>query len=919
MALDLLLRLAQTAPDAAASSLGSSIRQQLQQSGVLQQLAAVMTVMAADLQAEAAALAAGDGDTASRDIEQLITSTPNLGVLKAMGVQYQLMCLWGTRTSPFGLDFAPSVSWLWGPSGQVVAVMQLHTALLQHASALVQHVQQRMPQQANALLGRLAANWQAAKPDSLRLNITAALCNAVDGVEEQPDSADTLQVLLLSPHTLPFVAMMLVIYTAGVKRAMPGTSGRKQAGASSSGSASSSRRCSTGSAGQQVQAAASDHSSSSSGASEQQLLQLLGLAPEVIAMMDPPKDLVDAALRVCMTNTVATGCYKALSDTSMLLLSVGDPHEAERVEQVEQQQRLQQPQRELAQQLQLLLATVLLRSAHNMLTPSARDLQKQLPQVSDAVQRLLLWSCSTLQLSALLLESQALPVAPAPAVWLRELLGVLLQLTDQLLYQQPPSLAEPTAATAGTAASSSSNSRKDQMTLALCVQKMLSMLLGVAEKACTLLLQPSGSTSSGSTCSEGADSNPDSMRTALSPVAARFVEFGTALEIAMRAVTQALQSGIDNSSEPPANIGTLCSSILLPGYGQASAVLVQHMGLCGPVALAQEQRQLYSLLSTVLKMGRCKSAGVSARPCWGEWAAGSCCLAAAHAAVALLNMAAPVRSGGSGASTAPTGQQSHAAAPAAGAAPAATVAAPAPAAAAAAVCAAAAAAPANTAAAQQVAVDYLPSLVIFGRCCLLWAEQLIEQTPYLLLLASGAVPQQQVHAWRHHHSVYFSCIAPKQPGAAGKTQNVLNSLIDITSGWVASVESQAVFTHLEAAGCAQQQLLRQLDLLLSAQQGVHPKKPTDASITALVQQLQATGRMLCNIAVPHFCNNPACGSISGRTEVQLVSGRSCVCAGCRTARYCGRACQRAAWKQHKPVCEALAAAAAATAASVMGS
>ena len=82
-------------------------------------------------------------------------------------------------------------------------------------------------------------------------------------------------------------------------------------------------------------------------------------------------------------------------------------------------------------------------------------------------------------------------------------------------------------------------------------------------------------------------------------------------------------------------------------------------------------------------------------------------------------------------------------------------------------------------------------------------------------------------------------------------------------------------------------------------------------LAGLVQQLQETGRMLTSIAVPHFCNNPACANLSGPTEVQLVSGRSCVCAGCTAARYCGRACQRAAWKQHKPVCEALAAAAAA--------
>ena len=55
--------------------------------------------------------------------------------------------------------------------------------------------------------------------------------------------------------------------------------------------------------------------------------------------------------------------------------------------------------------------------------------------------------------------------------------------------------------------------------------------------------------------------------------------------------------------------------------------------------LAQEQRQLYSLLSTVLKMARCKIAGVESGKV--EPAGGSYCLAAGQAAVGLLKMASP--------------------------------------------------------------------------------------------------------------------------------------------------------------------------------------------------------------------------------------------------------------------------------------
>ena len=111
-----------------------------------------------------------------------------------------------------------------------------------------------------------------------------------------------------------------------------------------------------------------------------------------------------------------------------------------------------------------------------------------------------------------------------------------------------------------------------------------------------------------------------------------------------------------------------------------------------------------------------------------------------------------------------------------------------------------------------------------------------------------------------------------------------------------------------AAGGDPQQFRHQLEALSAAQQVVRQEGVTDASIAPLVQQLQATGVLLSSIAVPHFCNTPACGNISGPTEVQLVSGRSCICAGCRIARYCGRVCQRQAWQQHKPVCKALAAA-----------
>jgi hypothetical protein len=90
----------------------------------------------------------------------------------------------------------------------------------------------------------------------------------------------------------------------------------------------------------------------------------------------------------------------------------------------------------------------------------------------------------------------------------------------------------------------------------------------------------------------------------------------------------------------------------------------------------------------------------------------------------------------------------------------------------------------------------------------------------------------------------------------------------------------------------------------------------DATASAeLCKQLQAIGQLLAALAFLSACNNPGCANVSGPSEADLIWGKSCICAGCVSARYCGKACQKQHWKQHKPVCKALAAAAAATSAA----
>lgn len=91
--------------------------------------------------------------------------------------------------------------------------------------------------------------------------------------------------------------------------------------------------------------------------------------------------------------------------------------------------------------------------------------------------------------------------------------------------------------------------------------------------------------------------------------------------------------------------------------------------------------------------------------------------------------------------------------------------------------------------------------------------------------------------------------------------------------------------------------------------GCDTESLTGEQLTAL----QSLGIALSNVAFPCACNNPTCQQLAGPLELQLVSRRSCICAACRMARYCCRGCQRQHWKQHKPVCQGLAAAQASAA------
>jgi hypothetical protein len=114
--------------------------------------------------------------------------------------------------------------------------------------------------------------------------------------------------------------------------------------------------------------------------------------------------------------------------------------------------------------------------------------------------------------------------------------------------------------------------------------------------------------------------------------------------------------------------------------------------------------------------------------------------------------------------------------------------------------------------------------------------------------------------------------------------------------------------HLARAGYNLQPLLEQLDSMTAAlgqTVGASDTQPA-GQLQALQVQLSAFGGLLTALAHPYACNNPDCANLSGASELRLVSGHSTKCSGCKTARYCCKACQVQHWQRHKPVCKAQA-------------
>jgi hypothetical protein len=188
------------------------------------------------------------------------------------------------------------------------------------------------------------------------------------------------------------------------------------------------------------------------------------------------------------------------------------------------------------------------------------------------------------------------------------------------------------------------------------------------------------------------------------------------------------------------------------------------------------------------------------------------------------------------------------------------------------------------------AAAMLPSVVVLGRYFMQCAEEQLAD------VAEELEPESDQEQQESHQS------------SDGLCSIQLDDIMSAVQQWLAA---GSTCDQLGAAGYEPVPVLLQLEQWAAARQALQDSPADSAAQQAQAQELRSIGLALCSFAVPCMCNNPSCTSMASLSELASVSGRSCICVGCRVARYCGRTCQRAAWKQHKPVCAALSAAAAA--------
>jgi hypothetical protein len=221
--------------------------------------------------------------------------------------------------------------------------------------------------------------------------------------------------------------------------------------------------------------------------------------------------------------------------------------------------------------------------------------------------------------------------------------------------------------------------------------------------------------------------------------------------------------------------------------------------------------------------------------------------------------------------------------------------------------------------------ESIPWLVLIGRCLLCNTKPAVKVDSAVAQPSDAAGSSVGADAVPSDAVAQASQMAVEGAVASAVTLSGLPALCV----WL---HADGVAQQLSAAGYDTEGLLQLLPLLPPSSSLQRAEESCPGHAEALGQfmtqvlfrtwpavELHSLGKALSTLPLPSACNNPACNIVAGRHEVMLVSGRSCICAGCQVARYCGRLCQRQHWKQHKPACQMLAAAQAAAAATGGGS